>query len=139
MQEQVEVEPRSCRTTLALRSVSALGTQVGMNPFCQEHSFVSGWRKLISFSCDPRRKYGFGVRGTQSTRHRILTPHQCLVERLGPLLVCIYLPISVTLTRLSIQHCCYIRNRCCVVCCLRLLCTLSGSANSFLLALVSHY
>ena len=28
--------------TPALRSVSALGTQVGMNPFCQEQSLVYG-------------------------------------------------------------------------------------------------
>ena len=42
VEEQVEVAPWSCRTTPALRSVSALRTRVGMNPLCQEQCLVSG-------------------------------------------------------------------------------------------------
>ena len=48
MEKQVEVTPRSCSTTLALLSVSALRTRVGMSLLCQDQSLVSG-ENLVFF------------------------------------------------------------------------------------------
>ena len=69
MEEQVKVAQRSCKTTPAVRSVSAPRTRVGMNPLCQEQCLVSGEKFVLV--CDTRMKQGFGVRA----------PHTATVRR----------------------------------------------------------
>ena len=98
VQQQVEVTPRPCGTTQALLSVSALRTRVNMSPLCHEQSLVSG-ENLVFCSCYSRMKRSCGVQRPKRKCHRTPHPHQCAVQRVGPLRICIYFLFRVTLTR----------------------------------------
>ena len=66
MEKQVEVTPRSCSTTLALLSVSALRTRVGMSLLCQDQSLVSG-ESLVFFLLPAYETRVWGARAQKET------------------------------------------------------------------------
>ena len=62
----MEVTPRSCKTTPAFLSVSALRARVGMSPLCQEQGLVSG-ENLVFFLLPAYETRVWGARAQKET------------------------------------------------------------------------